>query len=112
MRLSLTSYILLLEAMRSSSSISYPLSLQQALDLCVLMNMNHHPYMIVLFRDGLIELVAITSGRIPWMIRVVDILSIGISSLTPISMSFISQLIIYLFILMIIMCLNYLCCFT
>jgi hypothetical protein len=26
--------------------------------------------MIVLFRDGLIELVAITSGRIPWMIRV------------------------------------------
>jgi hypothetical protein len=60
------------------------------------------------FRDGLIELVAITSGMIPCMIRVVDIISSRISSLPTISMSFISQLIIYLFMLMIITCLTYL----
>jgi hypothetical protein len=35
-----------------------------------------------------------------------------ISSLPPISMSFILRLIIYLFMLMIILCWTYLCCFT
>jgi hypothetical protein len=39
-------------------------------------------------------------------------LSSRISSLPPISMSFISSLIICLFMLMIIMCLTYLCCIT
>jgi hypothetical protein len=83
-------HLLLREAMHSSSDLSSPLSIQQAVDLCARMKMNCHLYMIVLFRDGLIKLVAITSGGIPWMIIVVDILSNRISSLPPISMSFIS----------------------
>jgi hypothetical protein len=47
--------------MQSSFDLSSPLSLQQVVDLCAQMNMNHHLYTIVLFRDGFIELVSITS---------------------------------------------------
>jgi hypothetical protein len=46
------------------------------------------------------------------IIKIATTLFSKISSLPPISMSFISWLIICLFILMTIMCLNYICCTT
>jgi hypothetical protein len=52
--------------------------------------MSLHIHIVALLGDALIELVAITSGRIPFMIIVADILSSRISSFLPISMSFIS----------------------
>jgi len=57
---------------------------------------NDHPYgssrihMVSLFRDGSIKLVAIFSGKIFWIIKIVDALFSRISSLPSISMSFIS----------------------
>jgi hypothetical protein len=49
------------------------------------MKMSHRLYMVSLFRDGLINLVATLSGG---MIRLMVSLSNRISSLPPISMSF------------------------
>jgi len=90
MRLSLTSYLSLWEAMPSSFDLSYPLSIQQALDLCAQIKMNHRLYMEVLFGDGLAMLVAILLGKITRLIKLVDSLSTRISSLLSISLSFIS----------------------
>jgi hypothetical protein len=48
----------------SSWDLSYLLSLQEAMIILMGMKMSHRLHMVSLFRDGLIELVAILSGRI------------------------------------------------
>jgi hypothetical protein len=85
-----TSSLLLKGIMGSSRDLSYLLSLQEAVVMLTRKKMSRHLYMVALFRDGLIGLVAILSGRIYEMIRLVVSLSSRISSLPPISMSFIS----------------------
>jgi hypothetical protein len=78
------------EAILFSFNLSSPLSLQQAVDIYAQINISQLIHMVSLFIDGLIVLVAILSGRIPGMIRITDIISSRISSLPPITMSFIS----------------------
>ena len=98
MRLSLTSYLLLWEAMQFSSNISSPLSLQEAMIKWLRNNMTHHLYMVPLFRHGCIKLVAILLSRIV--------------SPPPSSMSWFLWSITCLFMLIIILCLTYICCIT
>jgi hypothetical protein len=71
--------------------------------------MSRRLHIVSPLKHGLIRLVATLLGK---MIKLMVSLSDRISSLPPIPMSFISKLIIYIFMLMIIMCLNYLCFFT
>jgi hypothetical protein len=85
-----TSSLLLKGIMGSSWDLSYLLSLQEVVVTLIRKKMSHHLYMVSLFRDGLIGLVTILSGMISDMIRLVVSLSSRISSLPPISMSFIS----------------------
>jgi hypothetical protein len=79
-----------MEIMRSSWDLSYLLDLQEASIMFRRMKMSLHLHIVAHFRDGLINLVDITSSNIPCMIKVADILSNRISSLPPISMNFIS----------------------
>jgi hypothetical protein len=74
MSLSLTSFLLLKGIMGSSWDLSYLLSLQEAVIMLTGMKMSHRLHMVALFRDGLIELVAILSGRISGMIRIAIVL--------------------------------------
>jgi hypothetical protein len=63
MRLSPTFYLLLGESMQFYFDLSYPLSIQQAMAFRTRMKTNHHLYVVVLFRDGSIMLVAILSSN-------------------------------------------------
>jgi hypothetical protein len=65
--------------MRYYWDLSCLLDLQEATIIFTRMKMSLRLQIVSPFKDGLIELVAITSGRIPYMIRV-DILASMISS--------------------------------
>ena len=76
--------------MGSSWDLSCLLSLQEAMIMLIGMAMSYCLHMGSLFGDGLIELVDILSCMIFKMIRITTTLFSKISSLLPISMSFIS----------------------
>jgi hypothetical protein len=88
--LSLSLSLLLKEIMWSYWDLSYLLNLQEAMVSLMKMKMSHCLYIASLFIDGLIELVAILSGMISRIIKIATTLFSKISSLPPISMSFIS----------------------
>jgi hypothetical protein len=84
--MSLTSSLLVKEIMRSYWDLAFLLGLREATIMSMRMKMSHHLHIVAIFKDGLIRLMVTPSGM---MIRLMVSLSNMISSLPPISMSFI-----------------------